>query len=162
MLLSWVMYNVLIFVYSFVKIVCQYTCHDWSYAANASSFIWTRSWIHWEFPGWLIELMTSFVWPLSATVIVRWSHMDGMLKWLRTGLRGRWNGEERSVQQQTQTDRQARRRLRGRYTDRKREMLCWSSCSYSRICWDGNFFFYSSSTDKAILKYAIMCGYVFG
>lgn len=24
------------------------------------------------------------------------------------------------------------------------------------------FFFYSSSTDKAILKYAIMCGYVFG
>lgn len=47
----------------------------WSSAANTTFFMWMSSWLDWETLGWLIKLITSFVWLLSLNAIIRVSEV---------------------------------------------------------------------------------------
>lgn len=44
------------------------------------TFMWVHSWIHWKILGWLMKLITSFVWPLGTAAIVRLSEARKHIK----------------------------------------------------------------------------------
>lgn len=49
------------------------------------TFMWVHSWLHWEILGWLMKLITSFVWPLGTAAIIRLGEARKHIKisWVR-------------------------------------------------------------------------------